>query len=275
MIKLTIQLDGVEMIVYNNSDLRKGDKVDKDEGHAERAIYRWDARAHVYAFKEMIRTLANEGISVNSKVLEVFGGSGWSTSLIKRFMDPMRHYVWELEELSYKSILYSFESESRFVVGCGDSFEFIKHVLDGVYDFISADWNAFTFKQIVDKPDVATFMENIFDKSGRFVHVTDSGIYGVHRWGQNRRYYEGLFGGFVDEIGLPTINIPTINNYRDYFIAMRAWVYTNYGYYLRWAFLPLGKMSSLIVFDREPCSMDIIECEGKIDIKVINKEIVN
>lgn len=182
----TIEVDGQTLKLYDSSDGHA--KVGADSPHAHYAIARGDVHADASAFKFLASKVGPIG-----SVIELFGGSGWHTSIIQRLNCPVAHHVFEIDGDCVRSIR---ESLPGVHVVQGDSYvDGLAQLKVAAYDWVHADFNNLTFMRWADalKP-VGKLVHGIFESATQWVTLTDSALFGLARFPQNRTAYANAFG---------------------------------------------------------------------------------
>ena len=178
MISSRVIVDGRTMTVYNSSSGRS--KVGADAPHSHYCVGRSDVRTELTAVRDICRIIG----SVES-VLELFGGSGWHSSIIQRYCSPSRHEAWDVAEDCVASMRASLP---EVFVRKTDSYQTELPTSNWVH----ADFNAMTFARYLSQKPLNRLIRATSQVASEWMTLTDSALFGLARFPRNRASYAAL-----------------------------------------------------------------------------------
>lgn len=170
-----------------------------------------DVARDVYCYHDIIQHLAdNNGVT---KVCELFAGVGLMTMLIRHMIDPLYHWVSDIDAHCVAHLQSVFGSFPYTQIAQLDALELKSSELMG-FDFVSLDYNASygklrNAKSLHSKVLDATTLAEV-----RYIHMTDKS---VAYFGVNRRKYEALMNCRIDNVA-------------DFLMAESEFFFKEYGY---------------------------------------------
>jgi len=145
-----------------------------------------DAMRGVTAFGLLARRVGK----INS-VLEPFGGCGWHSMYIQRHCEPSRHLVGDISKDCTDSVKKSFGPGVDTFTGDFQEQKFKRFE----FDWVHADAQSYTFDRVLKGMKKWTnLLKMVFRASSRYVSITDSAVYGIVRFQQNRDAYARSIG---------------------------------------------------------------------------------
>lgn len=243
-----IDLDGQQMFVVDSSNERA--MISNDAPHAHYCL-RHEIHCELAAFNRICNRIAAEDPAIRS-VIELFGGSGWHSQSIQRFIKPVKHVAVDIEPDCVKSIQMSLPSVEALL---GDAYQVAGELKADQYDWVHADFNQFTWKRR-KQSSYARALEGIFRGAKKWATVTDSAVYGLARFAKNRQSYAESIGMNPDD-------------WQDYFRATAKLYAERYGYGVRHVVV-WHRMSSMLLLKAgaEP-EFSVEEVKDKIPVKII------
>lgn len=174
-----------------------GTGMTADDPHSDYCLEHKDTSRATAAFRSVCARV--EGAR---SVLELFGGSGWHSAQIQDLVKPERHRALDIDAYCVESIRMSLpEVEARVA----DSYVEAAGLPAGEWDWVHADFNRFSFMRYLAEGSrgraLREAVDGIFRGAGRYVTITDSAIFGVHRFQRNRDAYTAKFGAEIDGVG--------------------------------------------------------------------------
>lgn len=168
-------IDGHPMSLVNNSESKV--KIGNDSPHSHYAASHADIR-HVLSAAHDIFTMVGQVDSV----IELFGGSGWESSLIQRINKPKIHEAWDISQDCVDSIAMSLPNVTAKVM---DSYT--AEVPSA--DFVVCDFNQLTWSRYKREAKYKGCVDRAAAAAKKWLTLTDSGMYGISRFAQNRAAY--------------------------------------------------------------------------------------
>jgi len=225
-IKVTrLKVDGREMFVCESTD----DKVNITEKspHVHYCLERSDQRVELAAFKRVAKRIGPVG-----SVIDLFGGSGWHSSVIQAVNEPAKHLVLDYDADCVKSIKRSLPDIPCVRV---DSYKAVERLETDSWDWVHADFNEFTHKRN-EQGQYGAALEHIFRASRQYATVTDSAIFGIARFKKNRQSYH-------DSIGMDP------ECWQDYYRAMSKWYNKHFGFAITYV-IAWHRMAAMCVLEK-------------------------
>jgi len=197
------------MFVCDSSEKAEEAKIRNDDPHAHYAIRRAEIHVELAAFRKVAKRISD----VDS-VLEMFGGSGWHSSIIQSLHSPTKHKALDVSGDCVASIRRSLPEVQSYKC---DSYERIKSYGSGEFDWVHADFNQLTYNRYLKEARYKDAVDKVFDMSKKWVTITDSAIFGLCRFEANRNSY-------VKSLGMDA------HHWEDYFCKVADVFKKKYGF---------------------------------------------
>lgn len=189
----------------------QGGTPGNDDPYHSYCLNRKDVRLDLAAFKSIAEKLTPHK---PRRVLELFGGSGWHSSVIANVVGPEYHEALDLSSDCVETIKRSVPTVEAFVF---NSYAYASALDADSFDWIHADFNQYTLHRALTSETYGGALRGIFRGASRFVTITDSAYYGILRFENNRR-------GYARALGMDSAD------WRDYYRAASEHYNKKYGF---------------------------------------------
>lgn len=184
--KVQLGNEGVVYVVDSREDKSIRARIRDNAPHSHYAVDRTDIHKELSAFKKVCRLISPNACE---SVLELFGGSGWHSLLIQRYVTPGQHCVVDIDADCVESIQLSVPSA---IVHRTNSIHLLMNQWNDSWDWVHADFNQFTMGILRSDRKMKTMVANIFRTAKDVVTITDSTPYGLLNESHKNDWYKAF-----------------------------------------------------------------------------------
>ncbi len=167
--RTTISLGGIvnAVVVDNRADRSVRARIRDNAPHSHYALERDDIAIELEAFRQVCLRV---GRHRSWTVWESFGGSGWHTALIQKFVEPMRHAACDISSDCCSSICATCPSVRAMQIDFNDD-------PGSPCDWHHADFNLWTMQRLHDDQNFRASFARMFALAKELVTFTDTTPY--------------------------------------------------------------------------------------------------
>lgn len=248
--RIEIEFDGDPMVII-------------DRGEATEKVH---VGTDAYQFLNVCRTMAAIGLLAERvgpvhSVLEPFGGVGWHSRYIRKICKPTNHFAIDLSIGCVESMIAS-PALKGITATCADAWHL--GFKEPTFDWVHVDCQEFTLMKFLKNTSYVSkghgwrdLIDSLVPATKRYISITDSTIFGISRFQQNRDAYAERCGMDPD-------------NWEDYWRVFSEVMSKRYDmslvYVVWWS-----KMAASCLFeiDRPPGEIEVVHSTVKADIKIL------
>lgn len=184
MRQVKVQLGDDKQAIAVVIDRREDDapraRIRDNAPHSHYALDRPDIAVELTAFLALCKAIRNDIPTAAERVLELFGGSGWHTSLIQRNCGPDYHEVWDISQDCIDSIraaawpvtLSRCDSLARIRLKHGHPM-----AVKNRHTWVHADYNILTMKDMRTDEGLRESFKSLFQVASDLVTFTETEMY--------------------------------------------------------------------------------------------------